>query len=83
MDAGEGFNLMLGFLDTRGGTLPKISFQRDAMGGEFTLRAVVVELFQFLKPALLIEFKILPDDIFRDTDEFRNLRMGQPMRFQP
>ena len=61
----------------------KVSFQRDPVGLEFALRAVVVELFQFLNPTALIEFKLFPDGVFSDADEFRDLSVGQPMGFQP
>ncbi|MBM4422619.1 MAG: hypothetical protein FJ030_04400, partial [Chloroflexi bacterium] len=30
-----------------------------------------------------IEFEILSQGVFGDANQFRNLRMGQPMRFQP
>src|SRR3972149_6341031 len=74
---------MLGFLDAGRRILPKIRFERDDMGGELALRSVVVEFFQLRQAAVLIEFKIFPEGIVGDADQFRNLGMGQPMRFQP
>ena len=85
MDTGNRFHFALGFLDAGRRVFPKIGFQRDDMWVEFALGSVVVEFFHAkrLQATLLVEFKILAQGIFGDTDEFRDLRMGQAVCFQP
>jgi hypothetical protein len=79
---GNEFHFMLRLFDAGRRMFSKVGLQRYNMFLQFTLRLRVVDLFQFLEAALLVQFKIIPQCVFASADDFRNLLMQQSVRFQ-
>ncbi len=83
LEAGQGFNFALGFLDGGGQRLAKVFFQRGGVNHELTGRIVKMDFFQLFKPARGIQFKVFAHGIFRDAAQFGNQGMREIMALQP
>ncbi len=81
-DTGDDFHFMLCLFDRGWRMLAKVCFQRDNMFFQFTLRLIVVDLFQFLNTALLVQFKIITQCVFGNSDDFRNFLVQHSVRFE-